>query len=446
MNNPNDNPMSDTTPCSVESEEAVLGSILTDESMLDEVSFLLASDFYILRNAWVYEAMLSLRDKQSPIDNLTLVEELRARRQLDDIGGPSYLTMLMNNTPTHIHAVIYANVVRRQSVRRKWLECATKIGQIALQDNVSEDDINAAVESEYYAAQSVKTDYDIVTMESLSLEHFDMVEYRYNHPNEQIGLPTGYTELDTILDGGAKPGDLVIIAARPGFGKTALGMGIARHAAELNKAFGGVSMEMPPKQLYHRIASAEAGIPSSKLIAGRLDDNDWDRYTKAMTRLQSLPMYFTGTATKGVADCCTKLRKMKSLYNIQGAFVDYIQLMVQGERGVNESVEIGRITRSLKLLALELSIPIYGLCQLNRGSEQTGDKRPTLVNLRGSGAIEQDADTVIFIHPNTDNPALSTLIVAKQRNGPLGDATIGFYPDLVKFYNVKTQTVHLGDI
>lgn len=437
-------------PHSSDAEEGVIGSCIIAERLLDDVAFLSQDDFYILRNAYVWAAIQALHRDQAAIDNMTVAEKLRDQNKLDAIGGPAYLTYLINNTPTYIHAETYARIVERTAYRRRLIDMANKTVQAAMQENASKDDIARAVEAEYYAVQTPSTSNSIVTLSSLAKDHFEELEYRYEHRNERSGVPTGFTALDEILDGGPQAGDLVIVAARPGLGKTALILAIAKMCADAGIAFGGVSLEMTNKQLTNRLICTEAGISSKKMRSGNLDEAEWDRYPKANAYIQSLPI-FLSEKVYSARQAADKFRQMRRLYGIQAGFVDYLQLMV-ADNANNETLEIGKITRQFKLLAGEIGVPIFMLCQLNRELEKRENKRPKLSDLRGSGDIEQDADIVVFIYrddmynDNSETPNQAELIVAKHRNGALGTARVGFYADLMKFYNItiEKRDINLG--
>lgn len=439
-------------PHSSDAEEAVLACCLMTESLPDEIAARVkADDFFVIRNAYIYEAITALHDSQQPIDYIVLCQKLREMGYLEQIGGAAYLTYLLNNLPTHIHAEIYAKQVERLSYRRRLLDMATKIGQIALQDNADIPDIRTAIETEYYAVEERGKSADTITMQELASEFFDDVEYRYAHQGEPDGVPTCYTDLDTLLGGGPQKGDLVILAARTAFGKTALALNIAHNEAKAGIPVAIESIEMKPKQLYGRLAAIEATIDSQKFRSGALNAEEWDRFTESSSRLAKLPIFFDKAYTSSHLKIGANLRKLKRIHGIQVAFVDYLQLMASSDPKF-QTAEIGVITRYFKLLAQELNIPIWLLCQLNRDVEKRNDKRPQLSDLRQSGSIEQDADTVLFIYrdemynPNTLDKGKAEIIAGKSRNGAIGSIDLSYNAKYTRFANVNETHTNLNDL
>lgn len=438
-------------PNSVDSEQAALGSILINPDVLQEVTgFLLAKMFYIVRNGWIYDAMLTIRDRGEAIDNLTVIEEMRNRGKLQEIGGPAYITLLINQCPTWIHGATYARAVRRQWVRRRKLAKAQSIGQIAMDDNLSEDEINDKTDKVYFEDVDIIDGDETVTIQSLASEFFDDVQFRYEHPGHITGVPTGYPTLDDMLGGGPQKGDLVIVAARPGVGKTALALGIGVHASAAGYNTGVFSLEMEPKQLIARAAAGEAKLNSQRFRAGNLNEREWAQFTDAIAVLSKLPMYFDGSKKVNVREMSARCSKMQRQYGLDLIIIDYLQLMVSGDPKY-ETQEIGAITRRLKLLAQELDIPVICLCQLNRATEQRQDKRPKLSDLRQSGAIEQDADTVIALYrdvmynPNTPDPESVEAHILKQRNGGIGMVPMKYVDNITRFYDAAEFTKMNGN-
>lgn len=448
----------DIAPHSDDSEQAVLGSILTAPECLEEVQPIITSPdmFFTLRNGWIYEAFLALQDRGEAIDYLTVVEELRFKKQdgksrLDLIGGPSYLTGLTINTPTHIHARTYATAVRRYWRRRNLLDAATTIARTAMSETLTEQEIVSQADTVYYAAVESAVPNDTISMTSIMSEIYDEVLYKMEHPDECCDIATGFKQLDSVLGGGLQPGDLVIVAARPGMGKTSFALCSALKQAEFNrKRVGFFTLEMKPKQLGYRAAAIEAGINSKKFRSGRLNEHEVSEFTRAVGKLSELGLYFDGKQNGTIKEVAPKVRKMCREFGIDILYVDYLQLMLQGDPKF-ATLEIGQITRMFKLLAIELNIPVVLLSQLNRDVEKRADKRPMLSDLRQSGAIEQDADTVIFIyrdevyHENTERPGQADLIVAKQRNGETTSATLGYESYTTKFFEAEIAKVYIND-
>lgn len=453
----NNLPVKDLAPHAPDLEQAVLGAVLTNPVSLEEVQPIITNPqmFFIAKNMWVFEALLSLQSRGEDIDYLTVVEELRAtmqdgRSRLELIGGPAYLTYLLNNTPTHIHATTYATGVRRLWRRRNLLDAATTIAQTAMQDTLSEAEIVSQADTAYYAAVESAAPDETIAMNSIMSEIYDEVIHRVDHPDESHDIPTGFSRLDEVLGGGYQPGDLVIVAARPGMGKTSLALCSALKQAEFyGKRVGIFTLEMKPKQLGLRAASIEAGINSKKFRSGRLSPDEISEFTRAVMKLSRLPLFFDGKQNAGIKEIAPKCRKMFREFGIDILYFDYLQLALQGDPKF-ATLEIGQITRMFKLLALELNIPVVLLSQLNREVEKRADKRPMLSDLRQSGAIEQDADTVMFIyrdevyHENTERPGQADVIVAKQRNGETTSATLGYESYTTKFFDPKITKIYLN--
>jgi len=424
-------------PYSEESEAAILGCILINPSCLTEVvQKLAAADFFLVKNRFVYEAMLALREREADIDTVTLTAELHRRKHLDECGGTAYLMRVSNDTPTWIHVGTYADIVTRCAARRRIIQAAQKNLQVAMRDDLEMDEIQDEVESNNLEAAARQVDHETISMRSLVGALYDEVGYRNDHPDLLRGIPTGLPTLDERLGGGARNGKLMIIAARPGMGKTALVMNIALSGAKAGFCFGIFSLEMTPGQLTERLAAYEANLNARRFRAGNLTEREWQQFTKASTDLSNLPIFFDGAST--LRDIVNAARKLRAKHNVQAFVIDYLQLMVNC-KPEHETIEVGRITRRLKLLALELDVPIYLLSQLNRNVEARQNKRPQLSDLRQSGAIEQDADVVVFIYRdvmyNSNAPEDSAeLIIAKQRDGETGMVPLHFAANVTRFY------------
>lgn len=442
MNQPTETTINIESPSAPDAEEAVLGCVLINPACLESVAqYIQVEDFFVARNGWVFQAMLSLSARREEIDSLTVCEELRSTKRLSEVGGPAYMLHLTNNTPTSIHAVTYANIVARCAVRRRLLSAAADIANAAVNAELDTSDIVSTAEQSIAKATARRQVASIVGARSLASDLFDEVEYRYNHQAEPVGMSTGYASLDEILGGGPQRGELIVVAARPGMGKTALALCISLNAAKRGAPVGFFTLEMEPLRLMRRAAAIEAGINSKLLRSGNLDERQWARFTEASTNLANLPLFFDGNAHSNIRDITFQARRMHREHGLQMLAVDYLQLMLHG-KPEHATIEVGQITRDLKILAQELSIPIYLLSQLNRAVEGRQDKHPTLSDLRQSGAIEQDADTVLFIYrgvkydryaPQND----AEIIVAKQRDGATGLVKIGYIEAVTKFYEFE---------
>jgi replicative DNA helicase len=441
-------------PHSVEGEEAVLGSILINPAALFEVAaFLQASDFFIVRNGWVWEAINAVHERGEAIDSLTVIQELRSRGQLDSVGGSAYITYLINNTPTHIHAETYGRIVERAAIRRRLLAAASDIAQTALEENAEINEVIDHAESTLFGVTERRLRKDMMPIRLAVSDYYDHVEYLYEHQDEPLGLPTGFTNLDQLL-GGLQKGDLCIVAARPGVGKTSFMMSIARNAstrAGKPTTIAVYSMEMSTEQLVQRLISAETGINSQRLRLGNLDEHEWGRFTEASAKLGNLRLFLDDTPAISVPQMRTKSRRLYREHGLDLVVVDYLQLMTAGVgRSENRVQEISYISRGLKELARELNVPVLAAAQLSRAVEQRQDKRPQLSDLRESGSIEQDSDVVMFIYRDelyneaTDRPNQADILIAKHRNGPTGVVTLYFRKEVTQFADLEKRTIQLG--
>ena len=382
-------------PHSVEAEEALLGAILINpEAITEVIGFLQADDFFILRNSWVWEAMLRIHHRREAIDNLTVAEELRAQARLEDVGGSAYITYLINNTPTSLHAQAYGRLIERSAIRRRLLEAAGDIAKIA---NTEDADINEVIdrsESRLFSVTERTDRKDMVSMRYAINDYVERIEYLLEHRDEPIGVPTGFMDLDKLL-GGLQRSDLVILAARPGMGKTSFVLNLALNAARFGDARIAVfSLEMSNEQLVQRLVSSETGINSQKLRLGNLDQHDWNLFVDATGRLSDFHIFLDDTPAISPLHMRGKCRRLVREYGLDLVIVDYLQLMSMGggisSRSENRVQEVSAISRHLKELARELNVPVLAASQLSRAVEQRGDKRPVLSDLRESGCLAGD--------------------------------------------------------
>jgi replicative DNA helicase len=413
-------------------------------------AFLEKDDFFILRHGMVWEAIRAVHERGESIDNLTVTEELRLRKQLDQVGGPAFITYLMNNTPTHIHAETYGHMVERAATRRRLLKAAQEVAKAAIQEDADIDEVVNRSEAALFGVTERRLKREVVPMSYAVRQYFERLEHLYAHRDEPLGLPSGFTDLDRLL-GGMQKSDLIIVAARPGVGKTSFLLSVAMNAARSVKARVAIfSMEMSQEQLVQRFFAAETGINSQKLRLGNLDEHEWERSIEATSRLFPVPIYIDDTPALNVSQIRTKCRRLYREFGLDMILVDYLQLMNSGVRSENRVQEISVISRGLKELARELNVPVMSAAQLSRAVEQRGDKRPQLSYLRESGSIEQDADIVIFLYrdelynENTDRPNQADIIVAKHRNGPTGVITLYFQKDLTQFRNMQKSNINLS--
>lgn len=435
-------------PHNIDAEEAVIGSLLIDTDSIVHVSTILkAQDFFIDRYGWIYEAILSLYNRQQPADMVTVADELERHSRLDDLGGHAELTRLLNVTPTSIHAVYYAGIVKRLSKRRRLIDAAGKIAQLAYQDHEEvEDDFDQA-ESILFGVTGESTANSGLRPMSSALERVnERIEFLSTHKTAVTGIPTGLIDLDRLL-GGLQRSDMVVLAGRPGMGKTSLGLSIALQAArKWQKRVGIFSLEMSDEQLTQRLISAETRIDSQKLKFGKLEQNDWPVYFRAIESLRTTPIYIDDTPALSINQLRSKARRMYAETGLDLLIVDYLQLMDGGRKSENRQQEVSDISRGVKALARELNIPILALSQLSRAVEARQNKRPILSDLRESGSIEQDADIVMFIYldeaynPETEFPNVAEIIVSKHRSGPTGVFSVYFKKHLAQFVDLEVRT------
>ena len=381
-------------PHSVEAEEAVLGSILMNPEALHEVaSFLTAEDFFILRHGWIFEAILRLHERGDAIDTRTLAEELRTQERLDDVGGEAYLNFLPTTMPTALHAEVYGHIVERAAIRRRLLGAAGDIARLAHDE---ERDINQVIdqsEASLFAVTERRLRQELVPMRVAMSQYFDRIEELRESEVEALGVPTGFLDLDKLL-GGLQKSDLVIVAGRPGMGKTSFLLTLALNAARFGNARVAIfSMEMSNEQLVQRMIATETGISSHNLRLGQLDDAEWSRFVEATDTMSKLRIFFDDSPAVSAMQLRTKCRRLYREHGLDLIIVDYLQLMNAGTtvgRDTNRVQEITYISRALKELARELNVPLLSAAQLSRAVEQRQDKRPQLSDLRELGCLTGD--------------------------------------------------------
>lgn len=438
-------------PHSIEAEEAVLGSLLIDpDAIYDVAGFLRAEAFYRAQNRWIYEAILALNERRDPIDFITLTEELRRRERLDELGGEAYVIDLLNAVPTSVNATSYARVVEAAATRRKMIQAAGAIANLAYEEA---EDINVVIdraEQTLFSISEQRTTRDLMPIKQIAHEYLDRIQALHERGSDIVGVPTGFTDMDRLL-GGLSKSDLVILAARPGMGKTSLQNAIALTAAmKHGKRVAIFNLEMSGEQLVQRMVAAETKIDSQRLRRGQLADHEWPIFMEAIGRLSETRIFIDDTPSITPNQLRTKCRRLYAEHGLDLVLIDYLQLM-QAERTTNNRVmEISEISRGLKGLARELDVPVLAAAQLSRAVEQRQDKRPLLSDLRDSGSIEQDADIVMFIyrdeyyHPETtERPNIAEVNVAKHRNGPTGTIDLYWHGKLATFKNLQRQEINL---
>lgn len=433
-------------PHNREAEEAVLGAVLINaEVYYDVAQVLQPDDFYIVRNRWIWDAFAHLHDQRLPIDYLTVCNELEERSQLAEAGGPAYITALLNQTPTSLHAEAYAKIVAEQAVRRRMLAAANELARQAYNQEQTVDTIIDEAEKSIFGLSERRARRDVQPIQQVLSEYYDRVDQLSQRDEEIFGVPTGLADLDKLL-GGLQKSDLLIIAGRPGMGKTGFMLSVAKNAAQKHRKHVAMfSLEMSAEQLVQRLIAQETGLDTQKLRTGKLSDNEWPVFTHAIEVLSDTNIWLDDTPGLTPMQLRTKCRRLHLEYNLDLVIVDYLQLMSGDTRNDNRVQEVSYISRNLKTLARELNVPVLAAAQLSRAVEQRADKRPVLSDLRESGSLEQDADIVMFIHrPDAlekDSPRanMAEIIVAKHRNGPTHPGIeLFFRSNLARFENAAT--------
>jgi replicative DNA helicase len=432
-------------PHNRQAEEAVLGSVLINPESYYEVGQIIeASNFYIIRNQWIWEVFTYLHENRIPIDILTLTEELESRNQLEEIGGQAYLMMLVNQTPSSLNAQAYARIVEETSVRRRMLAAANEMAKLAYQENRDLESIIDSAEKSVFNLSERRVRRDMQPIQAVVGQYYDRVSTQSARDEEIMGVPTELADLDKVL-GGLQKSDLLIVAGRPASGKTGFLITVALNAAIKNKKHVAMfSLEMSNEQLVQRMIAQETQINSQKLRSGKIDSDQWEHFIHAVEVLGNTKIYLDDTPAMTPIQMRTKCRRLHLEQQIDLVLVDYIQLMSGDTRTDNRVQEVSYISRNLKTLARELNVPVLAAAQLSRAVEQRSDKTPMLSDLRESGSLEQDADIVMFIHRKEENKnensptELVELKVAKHRNGPTKDIEMIFIKEHAQFYNAKT--------
>lgn len=433
-------------PHSREAEEAVVGAVLINsEAYYDVAQFLAADDFYIHRNKWIWDAFARLHEQRIPVDLLTLSEELDRAGQLADVGGSAYLTSLINQVPSSLNAESYGRIVEGHSIRRKMINAANKIASIAYNEASSVDDVMNEAEKAVFNVSERRLKHDLQPISAVLSDYYDRIDELAKRPEEIHGVPTGFIDLDRMLMG-LQPSDLLIIAGRPGQGKTGFLLSIAKNATLIHKKHVAIfSLEMSNEQVVQRLIAQETGIDSQRLRNGKLHENEWPLFTHAIEVFSDTHIFLDDTPAITPLQLRTKCRRLHMEYGIDLILVDYLQLMSGDSRNDNRVQEVSHISRSLKVLARELNVPVLAAAQLSRAVEQRTDKRPVLSDLRESGSLEQDSDIVMFIYrpdqyeKDSEKQNVAEIIIAKHRNGPVGSVELIFRSALAKFENAATK-------
>jgi replicative DNA helicase len=439
-------------PHSIEAEQSLLGALLLDNQAFDRVADLVTGeDFYRDDHRRIWRHITKLIEAARPADVVTVSESVEASEDKDKTGGPAYLGALAQNTPSALNIRRYAELVRERSVQRRLAQVATGIAEEALNPAGKEvGQLLDEAESKIFqiAESGARRDQGLLEIKPVLAKVFERIDHLYHQDNQSdvTGVPTGYTRIDQMTSG-LQAGDLVIIAARPSMGKTALALNIAEHVAVDNGLPVAVfSMEMSSTQLAMRMLGSIARVDQHKMRTGRLNDKEWGDLSDAMAKLHETPLFIDEGGALTALEVRARARRLKRQYSKLGLIViDYLQLMSSTAQGENRATEISEISRSLKAMAKELDVPVVALSQLNRAVDQRPDRRPVMSDLRESGAIEQDADVILFIYREVvykpdlpeDQRGLAEVIIGKQRNGPIGTIKLTFLGQHTRFENYQ---------
>jgi len=440
-------------PQNIDAEQSVLGAILIDNNVLPTTLELLnvnGEDFYRDSHRRIFVAMTELFDRSEPIDLITLTDHLKRTEGLDSIGGPQYLSSLAGMVPTSANIRYHAKIVREKAMIRGLLRSVTDIARNVYDNEMDAEELIDMAEKTVFEISDKRIKVSFVTLKEVIKDSFQMIEQLYDRKETITGVPSGFKELDEMTTGFQK-GDLVIIGGRPSMGKTAFSLNIAQHVGVYMKEPVAIfSLEMAKEQLAFRMLCSEAMVDSNSVRKGFIKKEDWHSLTSAAGKLADAPIFIDDSSGVNILEMRAKARRLKAEHGLSMVIVDYLQLMRGRSNSERREQEISEISRSLKALAKELRVPVIALSQLNRGVEtRTGNKKPTLADLRESGAIEQDADVIIFLYRDEvynkdshDNKNKAEIILAKQRNGPTGSVTLTFLPDCTKFTDFSDREYH----
>lgn len=435
-----------TMPHDDVAEQSVLGGmLLSKDAIADVVESLRASDFYKPAHETIYEAILSLYGHGSPADAITVADELKKRGELTRVGGASYIHTLIASVPTAANAQYYAEIVKEHAIMRRLIEAGTKIAQLGYANETEVDTLVDQAQAEIYAVTDGNAKEDYVSFSDALEETINEIDANSNRPDGVYGVPTDFIEFDE-LTGGLHGGQMIVIAARPGVGKSTLALDIARSASihhQMTTVF--FSLGMSRTELAMRILSAEGKISMGRLKKGDLDTEGWTNLATLQGRIDSAPLFIDDSPNMTLMEIRAKCRRLKQRNDLKLVVLDYLQLMSSGKKVESRQQEVSEFSRSLKLLAKELDVPVIALSQLNRGSEQRTDKRPMVSDLRESGSIEQDADMVILLHredmynPDSERVGEADMIIAKHRGGPTRTIPLAFSGKYSRFNNMANE-------
>jgi replicative DNA helicase len=433
-----------TPPQDMDSEQCVLGAMMmSKDAIADVVETLRGADFYRPAHEQIYNAITDLYGRGEPVDAITVSAQLSKRGELIKIGGGPYLHTLLASVQVAANAGYYAAIVREKAVLRRLVDASIRIGQMSYAAEGDVDDIVDRAQAEVYSVTDGKAAEDYKPLAELMQPTLDEMEAISSRSGNLAGVPTGFADLDDLTNG-LHPGQMVIIAARPGVGKSTLALDLARSASIKHGLTSVIfSLEMSQIEITMRLLSAEASIPLSHIRGGRMSDDDWTRVAAKMGQVSEAPMFIDDSPNLTMMEIRAKARRLKQRHNLKLVVIDYIQLMTSGKKVESRQLEVSEFSRQLKLLAKELDVPVVALSQLNRGPEQRNDKRPMLSDLRESGSLEQDSDLVILLNrpdlydKESERAGEADFDVAKHRNGPTKLITVAFQGHYSRFTDMQ---------
>ncbi|HEX7042423.1 MAG TPA: replicative DNA helicase [Patescibacteria group bacterium] len=435
-------------PSNIEAEQSVLGSILIDKDAINVASEILQpTDFYSNQHGTVFEAMLTLYEMRQPIDLVTLSSQLKKKKDGENIQS-SFLTDLVNAVPTASNVEHYAQLIKEASTKRRLIHLGGEITELCFDEEKELHDVIETAESGVFSISQGNLTRGFIPVKQALAASFDRIDELHKSGEGLRGVRTGFLDLDNMLSG-MQASNLLILAARPGTGKTAMAMNIAMHVAVNDKKPIGIfSLEMSKEELVDRLLVGQADVDAWRLKTGKLTEGDFNKLAEAMGVLADAPIFIDDTPGITLSEIRTKARRLQLEHNISLLVVDYLQLVNPGKRVESRVQEVSLVSQALKNLARELKIPVVALSQLSRAVEHRGDSRPQLADLRESGAIEQDADVVMFLYradPEASGPTIPVnMLIAKHRNGPIGEVHLMFRGDRIRFFPIETHHESLG--
>nr|WP_150960428.1 replicative DNA helicase [Aneurinibacillus sp. XH2] len=431
-------------PQNLEAEQAVLGAILLDsDALVTVMERIISEDFYSTKHQNIFDAMVELAEANEPVDLVTLTVRLQDKQQLEQVGGVSYLTQLANAVPTAANVDYYAQIIEEKSLTRRLIRAATQIASTGYSGSEAVGDLLSDAEQRIMEISQRRSSSGFISIRDVLMEVFERVEFLYQNKGGTTGIASGFHDLDKMTSGFQRS-DLIIVAARPSVGKTAFALNIAQNVGIREKETVAIfSLEMGAAQLVQRMICAESNVDAGRLRTGHLENDDWEKLTMAIGTMAEANIYIDDSPAVTVADIRAKCRRLKKEKGLGMILIDYLQLIHgRGRSGDNRQQEVSEISRTLKQIARELDVPVIALSQLSRGVEQRQDKRPMMSDLRESGSIEQDADIVAFLYrddyynQDTEKKNIIEIIIAKQRNGPVGTVELAFLKHYNKFVSL----------